>query len=138
MRSFWAVSRVAFYGLVVMLVIAIATAFISYPRNPKLRPAVGCYWTDALVAGVECQGFTGSDLAGKILTMPVTVFVYTPIFLFGELKTGLIFELARKHPVGLIGQIGFLAWLVLGLLYPLRLAYVKRSARPSTTRPSPK
>ena len=135
MRAFWALSRVAFYGLLVMLALWIATAVLL----PKYRPdpAVGC-WARNIVGLVKCRGFPGSNVASFTLSMPLLVFLSMPTFFVYEVSSGLLFEFARKHPSALAVQIGFTAWLVMGLLYPLRVAYLRLRTKPSPNRSEPR
>jgi hypothetical protein len=91
------------------------------------RPEVGCYWDVSLVWTVACKGFIGSKLVGFLLTLPLIVFFLGPIFLWGEVATGRLFEFAAKAPFFLLVEIVSLCWLGFGLLYPFRWLFLKVS-----------
>jgi hypothetical protein len=125
MRLFWTISRWAFVGLVILLAVMVATK-LSLPGHYD-RPEVGCYWDVSLVWTVGCKGFVGSKLVAFLLTLPLIVFSFGPIFLWYEVTSGRLFEFAAKAPIFLLVQVVSICWLALGLLYPFRWLFLKVS-----------
>jgi hypothetical protein len=118
MRLFWAISRWAFVGLLVMSILMVA-AIVLLPdfRN---RADVGCYWTSDLIAYIKCGGFLGSGALGFILNLPLLIFLYGPGFLWFQISTGTLFDHAAKAPLSLLLEVLAVCLLAVGPAYPLR------------------
>jgi hypothetical protein len=67
-----------YVGIVLTCVVLLAVVPTSVPSD-QLAPAVGCYYYDALLVAVSCQGFSGSLALTALLNFPF-VFVYAPMF----------------------------------------------------------
>ena len=64
--------------LATLVVASIASLFLpTFDQVGHLNQ--GCYWTDALVIFVKCQGFGGSEIAAWLFNLPLNLF-YVPMF----------------------------------------------------------
>jgi hypothetical protein len=63
----------------VMLVLSIGLWFALPAFDQARNLRVACYWTDALVFYVKCQGFAGHDAVQFILNLPFQM-LYSPMF----------------------------------------------------------
>jgi hypothetical protein len=60
----------------------VLTALVALPFLPSFQNAGhlerGCYWTDALVGFVVCEGFAGRGVAETLLNLPLRL-LYMPM-----------------------------------------------------------
>ena len=71
-----------YIALIVAALVADIVIAITMPYGG--RTGAGCYFTDAMVVGVKCQGFAGADAIAQFLNWPLML-VYAPIFAFSSL-----------------------------------------------------
>jgi hypothetical protein len=64
---------------VAVLIIVFAFSFFLPTFDQVGHLQNGCYWTDALVILVRCEGFWAHQVAAYILNLPLNL-VYVPMF----------------------------------------------------------
>ena len=114
----WTICKWASVGLLVLLIVFLGTiATVSWPQHP-IEP--GCYWKDRLVLYVECNGFSGAKFVGFVLSLPLIVFPYAPLFFVSFLVTGQIVSIAVYQSPFFFLLLVLLLWLAFGLAWPIR------------------
>ena len=75
-----------FCWLYIALILAalIADVVIAFAMPYGGRIGAGCNFTDAMVVGVKCQGFSGADALALFLNWPLFL-LYAPLFTFSSL-----------------------------------------------------
>lgn len=96
---------------------------------------MGCGWNEGYI---DCRGFVAASTVAFVLTTPMLIFFYGPLFLPHYVTGGALLKAFKEgFPPEALVTLLYLSfnsiWLILGLLYPLRWGYLKVRARLSTS-----